>query len=165
MENVFKFIFESRRAFIKLIEELSLEQLNEVPAGFNNNIIWNFGHIVVSTQTLSYTRTGIKEGVSWVKYVDAHAKGTKPTYFVEQAEVNELKARALSTIEEIENDDEDGVCDISTAYETATCGATVNTIEDVVTTSTGHDNLHLGYAVAQKRIIDNQLAFSKEKFF
>ncbi|MCT1523367.1 DinB family protein [Sphingobacterium hotanense] len=156
MENVFKFIFESRRAFIKLIEELSLEQLNEVPTGFNNNIIWNFGHIVVSTQTLSYTRTGIKEGVSWVKYVDAYAKGTKPTYFVEQAEVDELKALALSTIEEIENDYKEGVFHIITAYETATYGATMNNIEDVLTTSIGHDNLHLGYAVAQKRIINNQ---------
>src|SRR5690606_2727627 len=156
MENVFKFIFESRRAFIKLIEELSLEQLNEVPAGFNNNIIWNFGHIVVSTQTLSYTRTGIKEGVSWVKYVDAYAKGTKPTYFVEQAEVNELKALALSTIEEIENDYKEGVVDIITAYAAGTYGATMNTVEDVLTTSIAHDKLHLGYAVAQKRRIDNQ---------
>jgi len=155
MEHVFKFIFESRHAFIQLIDSLSIEDLNKVPEGFNNNIIWNFGHIVVSTQTLSYTRTGIKEGTSWVKYVDAYAKGTKPSYFVEQAEVDELKALAISTIAAIENDYKAGVFDIITAYETATYGAVMNTIEDVLTTSIGHDNLHLGYAVAQKRIINN----------
>ena len=157
MESVFKFIKESRQAFIQLVDSLSLAQLNSIPEGFNNNIIWNFGHIVVSSQTLCYSRTGIKEGVSWVKYVDAYAKGTKPTYFVEQAEVDELKAIALSSIDAIENDYKAGVFDIITAYDTATYGATMNSIEDVLTTSIGHDNLHFGYAVAQKRIINNNL--------
>ena len=156
MEKVFQFIIDGRKAFIRLIDELSLEQLNEIPTGFNNNIIWNFGHIVVSTQTLSYTRTGIREGVSWVKYVDAYAKGTKPTYFVSQEEVNDLKEIALSSILEIEADYNAGVFKTTTPYETATYGATLNSIEDVLITSVGHDNLHYGYATAQKRIINNK---------
>lgn len=156
MEKVFQFIIDGRKAFIRLIDELSLEQLNEIPTGFNNNIIWNFGHIVVSTQTLSYTRTGIREGVSWVKYVDAYAKGTKPTNFVSQEEVNDLKEIALSSILEIEADYNAGVFKTTTPYETATYGATLNSIEDVLITSVGHDNLHYGYATAQKRIINNK---------
>ena len=156
MEKVFQFIIDGRKAFIRLIDELSLEQLNEIPTGFNNNIIWNFGHIVVSTQTLSYTRTGIREGVSWVKYVEAYAKGTKPTYFVSQEEVNDLKEIALSSILEIEADYNAGVFKTTTPYETATYGATLNSIEDVLITSVGHDNLHYGYATAQKRIINNK---------
>ncbi|SRR5690606_18439511 len=156
MEKVFQFIIDGRKAFIRLIDELSLEQLNEIPTGFNNNIIWNFGHIVVSTQTLSYTRTGIREGVNWVKYVDAYAKGTKPTYFVSQEEVNDLKEIALSSIREIEADYNAGVFKTTTPYETATYGAILNSIEDVLITSVGHDNLHYGYATAQKRIINNK---------
>lgn len=156
MEKVFQFIIDGRKAFIRLIDELSLEQLNEIPTGFNNNIIWNFGHIVVSTQTLSYTRTGIREGVSWVKYVEAYAKGSKPTYFVSQEEVNDLKEIALSSILEIEADYNAGVFKTTTPYETATYGATLNSIEDVLITSVGHDNLHYGYATAQKRIINNK---------
>lgn len=156
MDKVFKFIIDGRKAFIKLIDELSLEQLNEIPAGFNNNIIWNFGHIVVSTQTLSYTRTGIREGVNWVKHVEAYAKGTKPTYFVNQEEVNELKEIALKSIYEIEADFNAGVFKNTTPYETATYGATLNNIEEVLITSIGHDNLHYGYAIAQKRIINNK---------
>ncbi|WP_409150014.1 DinB family protein [Sphingobacterium sp. BS-2] len=156
MEKVFQFIIDGRKAFIRLIDELSLEQLNEIPTGFNNNIIWNFGHIVVSTQTLSYTRTGIRDGVNWVKYVDAYAKGTEPTYFVSQEEVNDLKEIALSSIREIEADYNAGVFKTTTPYETATYGATLNSIEDVLITSVGHDNLHYGYATAQKRIINNK---------
>ncbi|MGB7529707.1 DinB family protein [Sphingobacterium cellulitidis] len=156
MEKVFKFIIDGRKAFIRLIDELSLDQLNEIPEGFNNNIIWNFGHIVVSTQTLSYTRTGIREGVSWVKYVDAYAKGTKPTYYVSQEEVDDLKEIALRSIQAIEADYNAGVFKNTTPYETATYGASLNSIEDVLITSVGHDNLHYGYATAQKRIINNK---------
>lgn len=156
MDKVFKFIFDGRKAFIRLIDELTLDQLNEIPEGFNNNIIWNFGHIVVSTQTLSYTRTGIREGVNWVKYVDAYAKGTKPTYYVSQEEVDDLKEIALRSIAAIEADYNAGVFKHVTAYETATYGASLNSIEDVLITSVGHDNLHYGYATAQKRIINNK---------
>ncbi|VTQ04901.1 DinB family protein [Sphingobacterium daejeonense] len=156
MDKVFKFIIDGRKAFIRLIDELTLDQLNEIPEGFNNNIIWNFGHIVVSTQTLSYTRTGIREGVNWVKYVDAYAKGTKPTYYVSQEEVDNLKEIALRSIAAIEADYNAGVFKHVTAYETATYGASLNSIEDVLITSVGHDNLHYGYATAQKRIINNK---------
>lgn len=156
MDKVFKFIIDGRKAFIRLIHELTLDQLNEIPEGFNNNIIWNFGHIVVSTQTLSYTRTGIREGVNWVKYVDAYAKGTKPTYYVSQEEVDDLKEIALRSIAAIEADYNAGVFKHVTAYETATYGASLNSIEDVLITSVGHDNLHYGYATAQKRIINNK---------
>ncbi|MFD1164674.1 DinB family protein [Sphingobacterium daejeonense] len=156
MDKVFKFIIDGRKAFIRLIDELTLDQLNEIPEGFNNNIIWNFGHVVVSTQTLSYTRTGIREGVNWVKYVDAYAKGTKPTYYVSQEEVDDLKEIALRSIAAIEADYNAGVFKHVTAYETATYGASLNSIEDVLITSVGHDNLHYGYATAQKRIINNK---------
>ena len=154
MDKVFKFIIDGRKAFIRLIDELTLDQLNEIPEGFNNNIIWNFGHIVVSTQTLSYTRTGIREGVNWVKYVDAYAKGTKPTYYVSQEEVDDLKEIALRSIAAIEADYNAGVFKHVTAYETATYGASLNSIEDVLITSVGHDNLHYGYAIAQRRLIN-----------
>ncbi len=156
MDKVFKFIIDSRKAFIRLLDELSLDQLNEIPEGFNNNIIWNFGHIVVSTQTLCYTRTGIREGVSWVKYIDAYAKGTKPSYFVSQEEVADLKELAIKSIQEIESDYNAGVFKNTTAYSTATFGATLNNIEEVLITTVGHDNLHYGYATAQKRIINNK---------
>ena len=156
MDKVFQFIIDGRKAFINLIDSLDLDQLNEIPQGFNNNIIWNFGHIVVSTQTLSYARTGIREGVEWVKYVHAYAKGSKPSYFVGQEEVDELKEIALRSIAAIEADYNAGLFKNVTPYQTATYGATLASIEEVLITSIGHDNLHFGYATAQKRIINNK---------
>lgn len=155
MEEVFKFIIDARKAFIKLIDELSIEQLNEIPSGFNNNIIWNFGHIVVTTPVLCYVRTGIWQDASNIKFVTAYAKGTKPTYFVTQQEVEELKQLAISSIESIQADYKAGKLDIIQAFDTATFGAVLSSIEDVIITTAGHDNTHLGYASAQKRIINN----------
>ena len=156
MKEVFKFIKDARKAFIKDIESLSLEQLNEIPAGFNNNIIWNFGHIVVTTPILCYVRTGVLPDAAGVKYVSAYAKGTKPTYFVTQEEVNDLKALAISTIESLEADYAAGKFKEIIPFETSTYGALLESIEDVIITTAGHDNTHIGYVTAQKRIINNK---------
>ena len=155
MEQVFNFIIQGRRAFIELLGDLSIEQLNEVPAGFNNNIIWNFGHIVVSSQALCYIRTGVRPDTA-IKFVEAYAKGTKPSYFVTAEEVAELKTLALESIQQIENDYKAGVFNNMTAFETSTYKEKMSSIEEVLITTIGHDNLHYGYAAAQKKIINNK---------
>lgn len=153
MKNTFNFIRQSRTAFIQLIDGLSLEELNHIPEGFNNNIIWNFGHIIVSTQTLCYVRTGIRQSADFVQYLSAYQKGSKPSYTVTQEEVDNLKELALSTIAEIEADYDKGLFATIQPYDTATYGAILNSFEEVVLTTIGHDNLHLGYAIAQRRAI------------
>ncbi|MFU1857687.1 DinB family protein [Sphingobacterium sp. NGMCC 1.201703] len=153
MQETFKFILKSRQKFIELIDGLSPEQLNKIPAGFNNNIIWNFAHIVVSTQTLVYVRTGIKADTSWVKYNEDYKKDTKPTRFVEQAEIDELKEIAIRSIEQIATDYENGVFGEITSFSTATYGYPMDTIEEVIALTSGHDNVHFGYAMAQRRLV------------
>ena len=153
MINTFNFIRQSRTAFIQLIDSLSLEELNQIPEGFNNNIIWNFGHIVVSTQTLCYVRTGIRESADFVEYLTTYQKGAKPSYTVTQEEVDKLKELALSTIAAIEADYNKGVFTTIQPYDTSTYGAILKSFEEVVITTMGHDNLHFGYAMAQRRTI------------
>ena len=153
MINTFNFIRQSRTAFIQLIDSLSLEELNHIPEGFNNNIIWNFGHIVVSTQTLCYVRTGIRESADFVQYLTSYQKGAKPSYTVTQEEVDKLKELALSTISAIEADYNNGLFTTIQPYDTSTYGAMLKSFEEVVLTTMGHDNLHFGYAMAQRRTI------------
>lgn len=153
MENIFKFIIESRQAFIRLVDSLSEEELNQIPEGFNNNIIWNFGHIVVSTQILCYVRTGVWEDASRIKYLDAYKKDSKPSYPVGKAEIEDLKALAITSIEEIKALYDKGGFDNMQAYSTATFGSTMDNFAHVLVTTSGHDNLHYGYAIAQKRAI------------
>lgn len=155
MTETFKFIIDSRNAFIRLLDELTLDELNKIPDGFNNNIIWNFGHIVVSTQTLCYVRTGITTDTAFVKYLDAYKKGSRPTYFVSAEEVAELKQLAISTIEKLQEDYQKGIFGEITPFDTSTFGVLINNIDALLITTVGHDNTHLGYAIAQRRIIKN----------
>ncbi|MGJ1324329.1 DinB family protein [Sphingobacterium faecium] len=154
-QHIFEFIINSRKAFIRLIDDLTIDELNQIPEGFNNNIFWNFAHIVVSTQTLSYVRTGILADASTVKYNDDYKKDTKPTREVTQAEVDEFKSLALTTIGQIQSDYAKGTFKSITPYATATYGSEMKTIEEVLIATLSHDNLHWGYAQAQRRVIKN----------
>lgn len=151
MNEVFDFIINTRKVFIKLVDSLTIEQLNKIPDGYNNNVIWNLGHIVASTQTLSYVRTGILPDASTFKYIEAYKKDTRPTYFVSEAELAELKTIAIESIEKIKADYEKGIFKQITPYPTSTYGEELKTIEQVLITTIGHDNMHLGYAVALKK--------------
>jgi hypothetical protein len=39
-----------RTTLLTLVENLTINQLNEVPEGFNNNIIWNLAHLTAAQQ-------------------------------------------------------------------------------------------------------------------
>lgn len=156
MEEVFKFIIDARKAFIELVDGLSIEELNQIPEGFNNNIIWNFGHIVVSTPMLCYVRTGIWPDAMKIKHVETYKKGTKPTYTVNTAELTELKELAISTIHTLERDYKAGLFNHIEPFSTVTFGTVIDNIEALLVTTVGHDNMHYGYAIAQKRIINNK---------
>ena len=151
MNEVFDFIINSRKAFIKLIDDLTIEELNKIPDGYNNNIIWNFGHVVVSTQTLCYVRTGVLQDATSVKFNEYYKKDTKPTYTVTEEEVAELKTIALESIEKIKEDYANGKFSNITPFTTATYGVQMNSIEEILITTIGHDNVHHGYAWALKR--------------
>ena len=48
MELTFKIWKTSRNLVIEYFDKYSLEQLNRIPDGFSNNLIWNIGHIIVT---------------------------------------------------------------------------------------------------------------------
>ena len=153
MNEIFDFIVNARKAFIQLIDGLTIEELNKIPDGYNNNIIWNFGHIVVSTQTLCYVRSGILTDATSVKYNEFYKRDSRPTYTVTEAEVAELKAIALKSIGKIKEDYAQGVFAGFSPFSTATDGVELKSVDEVLITTIGHDNLHFGYALALKRKI------------
>ena len=64
MSSVFEVQKTIREILLKILESHSLEQLNKIPQGFNNNIIWNIGHCVSSQQVLVYKLSGLPTMVS-----------------------------------------------------------------------------------------------------
>ncbi|MEO6851506.1 MAG: DinB family protein [Mucilaginibacter sp.] len=45
---------EDRMLLLERTKDLTVDQYNIVPPGFNNNIIWNMGHLLVVSESLLY---------------------------------------------------------------------------------------------------------------
>jgi len=142
---------QNRQAFIRLVDGLTTDQLNEIPAGFNNNIAWNFGHMVVSQQLLCYARAG-KEMHIGREWVDKYQRGSAPNGYINQTEINFLKEKAISLIDQVQVDWESGLFDEYQAF-TTSMGINIRTCEEALHFASGHDQLHFGYCQALRRIV------------
>ena len=59
MNHQFVNLSKGRTLMLKIIDGLSIEQLNAIPEGFKNNIAWNIAHLVVTQQLLCYRLSGV----------------------------------------------------------------------------------------------------------
>ena len=141
----------TRKLFLTFLDSLSIDELNIVPEGFNNNIIWNFGHVIVSQQILCYKLAGLPLKIEDT-FVSKYSKGTKPETFINDTELIFLKQQAVSLIEELVVDLEKGVFTSYNNY-TTSFNVELNSVKDAVKFIAMHEGLHLGYAMALKRIV------------
>jgi hypothetical protein len=142
---------QTRRNFIELINSLSIAQLNEVPAGLNNNIIWNFGHIVVTQQILCYLLAGASPKMDQ-SLIEKYRKGAKPEDFVEQAEIDTLKSLAVSLLDELEVDLDTDVFSNYKSYPTS-YGFELTNIDDAIEFFAVHESMHYGVALTIKKLV------------
>ena len=146
---------KTRQTFLNLIDDLSLEELNQVPDGFNNNIVWNFGHIIVSTLGLCYIRSQAKQDLV-LPFPGRFGKGTYPEIPVTVEELEILKQLAVTTINQLEKDLKTPIFEKFSMVNTDTFQVPMYNIEEVMMGSVIHENLHLGTAKAQKQVILEQ---------
>lgn len=59
MNKQIEIIRKTRVKLLEMLSDLSTDQLNKIPAGFNNNIIWNLAHLVAAQQGICYLRAGL----------------------------------------------------------------------------------------------------------
>lgn len=149
MKEQFELIRQTRTRFIELVDGLSIEELNEIPSGMNNNIAWNFGHIVTAQQGLCNGLSGVELDVP-AELTAGFKKGSKPEGFISQEIIDELKEYAVTCIDELEKGLGENVYVQYKPY-TTSFGYTLNNIEDAVRFVMVHDALHLGYAMAIRK--------------
>ncbi|GAA4966548.1 DinB family protein [Algibacter aquimarinus] len=154
MQFTFEVLHNIRPFFKNHIENNSLEDLNKIPNGYNNNIIWNIGHIVVTAQLLAYKLSGLPMAVS-DEIVNKYRKDTKPEGPVSQDEVDEIKALLFSTAEKLESDYKNNVFKEYNAYTVSTTGNTLNNIDEALQFILFHEAMHLGYVLALVRAVKN----------
>lgn len=136
------------RGFLnKYLEKLSLEQLNTIPNNYNNNVIWNIGHIIVTEQILVYKLSGVPMLVS-DSLINKYMKGTKPEANATQQDVDELKELLFSTIQQTQEDYNNRKFTNYQEYTLSTTGNTLTNVEDAINFNLFHEGIHFGYIMA-----------------
>jgi hypothetical protein len=151
MSSVFETQKTIREILLKILDNHSLEQLNKIPEGFNNNIIWNVAHCVAAQQTLVYKLSGLPTMVS-EDFILKYRKGTKPEGDVSEEEVNEIRAFLLSTFEKTKNDFQSGLFVDYNEY-TTSMGFTLKNVQDALDFNNYHEGIHTGIAMSLKKLV------------
>jgi hypothetical protein len=133
------------------LENYTLEQLNAIPDGFSNNLIWNIAHIVVTQQLLVYKLSGLPTKVS-DEMIEKFRKGTKPEHIVTQAEVDEIKSLLFATIDQTEVDFENKIFKNFDEYPTST-GFVLKSAKDAMIFNNFHEGLHLGILMSIRKFV------------
>ena len=152
MDFVFQVLNNTRVIFKEIIENNTFENLNKVPKGFNNNIIWNIAHVVVSEQLLVYKLSGLESSLS-EDMVNKYRKGSKPEGDLNQEEVREIKDLLVSTMQKTKVDYDKGVFKNYNPYTVSTTGNILNNVDEALQFVAIHEGLHYGYVLALLKAI------------
>lgn len=151
MQEILEITKTSRNMVSKLIQGFTLEQLNKVPEGFKNNLIWNVAHIVVTQQLLVYKLAGLPVMVS-DELIEKYKKGTKTEHEASQEEVDEILSLLHTTIAQTEKDIENNLFQNFTKYPTST-GFVLKTNQDSMEFNNFHEGLHIGVIMAIRKLV------------
>ncbi len=139
----------NRNTFLKLLSNLSTEQLSFIPKGFNNHILWNIGHTLITEQMLTYGLSGLEMPVD-TKFVKMYGKGSIPLKEVSKTAVEDIILHLIPAVQQTKKDFEKGIFKNYNEYPTS-AGITLRNIEDAFTFNAFHEGIHLGIILAIKK--------------
>lgn len=144
---------ETMRFFLsKVTSEMTEEEANMIPKGFNNNIRWNVGHILVSTDAMVLTMAGFPSTLpaQWGQYF---MQGTSPENFTEDtptlAELLEASGQQPSKLRALV----EGKLDTPLAKPFELPKTTLYTSADAFTFCFVHEGLHLGQIQGIRKLV------------
>ena len=151
MNQTFSITENSRNTLAKFLYGYTLDQLNTIPEGYSNNLIWNIGHIVVVQQMLVYKLSGLPMIIS-DEMVEKYKRGTKPEQDATQADIDEIQSFLLETIHQTKADYENKVFNSFQEFTTMT-GFTIKTAEDAMAFNVYHEAIHTGVIMSIRKFI------------
>lgn len=139
----------NRRMVEKILDGHSLEQLNKVPEGFSNNLIWNIAHVIVTQQLLVYRLSGLPLLID-EEMARLYMKGTKTEEALTQDEVDAIRKLLFKTIDRTAEDLNRDVFKEYREYPTS-AGFVLRSVLDAIAFNNFHEGIHLGYMLALKK--------------
>ena len=130
------------------VSGLSAGQLQAMPGGFDNNIAWNLGHILVVQQRLLYSRCGLPMSVS-EEMIPLYLPGTSPTDWETEPDAEALAAMLIPQEAQLEEDFASGLF-ADSAYDpyTTSSGFTISDLGGALAFNNYHEAQHYGFILA-----------------
>lgn len=153
MHKVFETLRFNRRTYLDFLNQYTPKQLNHIPDNFNNSMIWNIIHTVVTEQLLIYDLSGLPMNIS-KDYVSRFRKGTRPGKEVTPEEISYIKNLLISLIDNTEKDYYSGIFKEYKPYLSST-GITLNNVDEALIFNMFHEGIHLGVILSIKKLVQN----------
>lgn len=141
----------TRHNIEQILNNHTEEQINKVVAPFNNNLIWNYCHLIATQQLLTYGLAGLPTLIP-MEEINKFRKGTKPEEHVSWDEYKKWCTLSQSTNEQLEKDIDAGLFKDYSPYKTS-YGVELKNIEEAIQFNTIHDGLHLGSCLAIRKFL------------
>ncbi|WP_338410219.1 DinB family protein [uncultured Flavobacterium sp.] len=152
MQTTFNVNTNVRTQFLKYFENYTLEQLNKIPSGFSNNIIWNIAHCLVIQQMLLNKLSGMALEIS-DEFSETYKNGSTPSGKTTQNEVNYIKSILFSTTEKIKKNFEMGFYVNYNEFTTKSTGFNIKNAKQALEFNNFHEGIHLGVMLQIKKFI------------
>nr|WHW29867.1 DinB family protein [uncultured bacterium] len=149
MQKQFEILRANRIQILKIIEPLSINQINKIPEGHRNSIAWNMAHLVVTHQLLCYKHSGLNILVT-EEMVEKYQKGTVPQNEMTLEELDYVKEQLLALVDTFEEDYKANIFREYQAYPTS-AKVILNDITDAFQFNNFHEGIHLGVILSLKK--------------
>lgn len=150
-EYIINVMDHTRRHFLELTADCTPEEMNAMPKGFNNNLIWNLGHVIASQQMLCYEMSNLELRIT-KKHMDAYKPTTRPEGFIDQQGIDEIRKLAKTTIDQLADDYRSGLFETYQGRQTK-YGPLLSNIDEAIAYVSTHETLHFGYAKALLKLL------------
>ncbi len=150
MQSVLHTFKQNRKNIVSLLGEHSLGQVNTIPPGFNNNLLWNAGHLLLSHQYLLYHFSGLSMPEYVKELGPKYGSGTIPDGKASQAECDLITDHLNSSIEQFIGDYNYGLFKTYKEYTSEYFGITLHNIEEAIQFTIYHEAFHFGFMNAIK---------------
>jgi len=151
MTNTFETLKDIRKAFVYYLTKYTPEQVNNIPQGYSNNMLWNAGHVISAQQGLTYGLSGLQ----WTapkEIVKAYRKGTVPDGINSEERVELVKSELITSIDKLESDYNEGIFTDFQPYNVM-LGPELTSIEQAITFLQFHEGLHLGVLMSIRKLV------------
>jgi hypothetical protein len=143
---------QGRQLIQAALAGLSEEAYLMIPPGFDNNIAWNLGHIIVTQQALHYRLSGLPT-VTTKEDIAMFRTGSSPADWSQEPHIDRLLLLLAEAPQQLKQDYETGLFAAFQPY-TTSIGISMKTIEDALAFNNFHEGLHLGSILALRNFTD-----------